>query len=130
VIRLAVVDDQPLLRAGLTALIEHTDDLELVGEGCDGLEAVELARRVRPDVMLMDVHMPRVDGIAATRSIVADPECIGIRVVVLTTCDADEYVYAALRAGLAASCSRMPPPRSSWRPSGRSRRETHCLPRR
>ena len=98
-IRVAVVDDQPLVRAGLRALIENDDDLDLVGEGCDGLDAVELARTGRPDVMLMDVRMPRVDGIEATRRIVADPGCAGVRVVVLTTFDADEYVYAALRAG-------------------------------
>ena len=98
-IRVAVVDDQPLVRAGLRALIENDDDLDLVGEGCNGLDAVELARTGRPDVVLMDVRMPRVDGIEATRRIVADPGCAGVKVVVLTTFDADEYVYAALRAG-------------------------------
>ena len=98
-IRVVIVDDQPLVRAGFAAVIAHVADLELVGEAGDGEAAVELARRARPDVVLMDVRMPKVDGIEATRRIVADPECSDVRVIVLTTFDVDEYVYGALRAG-------------------------------
>lgn len=98
-IRVAITDDQPLVRAGFAAVIGHVDDLELAGEAEDGEAAVELARRTHPDVMLMDIRMPGVDGIEATRRIVADPTCAMTRVIVLTTFDVDEYVYAALRAG-------------------------------
>jgi DNA-binding NarL/FixJ family response regulator len=99
VIRVAVADDQPLVRAGFGALVNHHPDLELVGEAADGEEAVDIARRERPDVLLMDVRMPRVDGIEATRRITSDPELEAVRVVILTTFDLDEYVYGALRAG-------------------------------
>ena len=98
-IRVAVADDQPLVRAGFGALVNHHADLELSGEAADGQEAIDLARRERPDVLLMDVRMPRVDGIEATRRITSDPELTGVRVVILTTFDLDEYVYGALRAG-------------------------------
>jgi DNA-binding NarL/FixJ family response regulator len=102
VIRVAIVDDQPLVRAGFGAVIAHVVDLELVGEAVDGVDAVALARRTRPDVVLMDVRMPKLDGIEATRRILADPACAGTRVIVLTTFDIDEYVYAALKAGASA----------------------------
>jgi DNA-binding NarL/FixJ family response regulator len=98
-IRVAVADDQPLVRTGFAAIVAHTNDLELVGEAGNGDEAVALARSQRPDVVLMDVRMPIVDGIEATRRITADPACAGVRVVILTTFDLDEYVYGALRAG-------------------------------
>ena len=98
-IRVAVADDQPLVRAGFGALVTHADDLELVGEAVDGEDACTLARTARPDVLLMDVRMPRLDGIAATRRITEDPGLADVRVVILTTFDLDEYVYAALRAG-------------------------------
>ena len=101
-IRVAIVDDQPLVLAGFAAVIAHVDDLELVGEATDGLSAVEMARRDRPDVVLMDIRMPKLDGIEATRRIVSDPACAGVRVIVLTTFDVDEYVYGALRAGASA----------------------------
>ncbi len=99
--RVALVDDQGLLRAGLRALLDAEEDLEVVGEAGDGDEAVALVRAQRPDVVLMDVRMPRVDGIEATRRIAADPELAGVRVVVLTTFEVDEYVFESLRAGAA-----------------------------
>jgi DNA-binding NarL/FixJ family response regulator len=99
VIRVAVADDQPLVRAGFGALVTHDPELVLVGEASDGEAAVELARVQRPDVLLMDVRMPRLDGIEATRRITGDPGLDGVRVLMLTTFDLDEYVYAALRAG-------------------------------
>jgi DNA-binding NarL/FixJ family response regulator len=99
VIRVAVADDQPLVRTGFGALVSHADDLELVGEAADGEAAADLARRERPDVMLMDVRMPRLDGIEATRRITADPALAGVRIVILTTFDLDEYVFGALQAG-------------------------------
>jgi DNA-binding NarL/FixJ family response regulator len=99
VILVAVADDQPLIRTGLRAMFASADDVTLVGEAADGREAVELARRHRPHVLLMDVRMPVMDGIEATRRITTDPATAGVRVVVLTTFDVDEYVYGALRAG-------------------------------
>ncbi|KAB1912427.1 Chemotaxis response regulator protein-glutamate methylesterase [Micromonospora noduli] len=98
-IRVLIVDDQDLVRLGLRALVESEDDLALAGEASDGLRAVELARRERPDVVLMDIRMPGIDGIEATRRIVADPDLTGTRVVVLTTFELDEYVFDALRHG-------------------------------
>jgi DNA-binding NarL/FixJ family response regulator len=98
-IRVAIADDQALVREGLKTLLRHDDGMECVGEAADGFEAVDLARSRNPDVVVMDVRMPRCDGIEATRRIVADPDCAGVRVLVLTTFDADENVYAALRAG-------------------------------
>lgn len=97
-IRVVLIDDQPLIRTGLRVLIADTPDLEVVGEAGDGAEAVELVRQLRPDVAIMDVRMPGTDGIEATRRIDADPES-KTRVLVLTTFDDDEYVYGALRAG-------------------------------
>ena len=98
-IRVAIADDQPLVRTGLVALLGHAKDIECVGEAADGAEAVDLARRALPDVMVMDVRMPRLDGIEATRRIVEDPACAGVRILILTTFDVDEHVYGALRAG-------------------------------
>jgi DNA-binding NarL/FixJ family response regulator len=98
-IRVGIADDQPLFRAGLAALLAHAAGVECVGEAADGTEATYLARTMRPDVMVMDVRMPRVDGIEATRRIVGDPASASVRVLMLTTFDIDEHVYAALRAG-------------------------------
>jgi len=96
-IRVLVVDDQALVRNGFRLILETRDDLEVVGEAEDGLEAMTLTRKLDPDVVLMDVRMPKVDGIEATRQIVASGS--RARILVLTTFDLDEYVYAAIRAG-------------------------------
>ena len=98
-IRVAVADDQPLVRAGFAAIVSRTPDLEIVGEASNGEDAVHLARSARPDVFLMDVRMPLLDGIEATRRIVGEPATDGVRVVMLTTFDIDDYVFGALRAG-------------------------------
>jgi DNA-binding NarL/FixJ family response regulator len=99
VIRVAVVDDQELVRSGFVVLLRASADIEVVGEAGDGVEAVELCRRTAPDVVLMDVRMPRMDGLEATRRIMADPRCASTHVLVLTTFDEDDLVHEALRAG-------------------------------
>jgi DNA-binding NarL/FixJ family response regulator len=99
-IRVLVVDDQEMVRAGFSALLDAQPDIEVVGEAGDGAEAVELAANLRPDVILMDVRMPVLDGLAATRRVLAAGPLDGApRVIMLTTFDLDDYVYAALRAG-------------------------------
>jgi len=98
-IRVVVADDQTVVRTGFRVMLELADDIVVVGEAVDGASAVELARVHRPDVVLMDIRMPVLDGIEATRRIVADPHLDGVRVVVLTTFDVDDYVHEALHAG-------------------------------
>ena len=109
-IRVLVADDQTLVRAGFRVLVESAPDLEVIGEAGDGVEAVELARRELPDVVLMDIRMPRLDGLEATRRIVALDQAEHVRVLVLTTFDLDEYVYAALRAGASGFLLKDTPP--------------------
>jgi DNA-binding NarL/FixJ family response regulator len=99
VIRVLVADDQAAVRAGFAALVSGEEDMEVAGEAGTGREAIDIARRVFPHVVLMDIRMPVLDGLEATRVICADPTLAGTRVLVLTTFDLDEYVYGALRAG-------------------------------
>jgi DNA-binding NarL/FixJ family response regulator len=99
VIRVLLADDQALVRAGFRALLDAQADIEVVGEAADGEEAVELAVGTLPDVVLMDIRMPKLDGLEATRKIAADERCSGVRVVILTTFELDEYVFEALRVG-------------------------------
>ncbi|HET9612250.1 MAG TPA: response regulator transcription factor [Acidimicrobiales bacterium] len=98
-LRVVVADDQPVVRAGFRSLLDLADDIEVVGEAADGDEAVAVARARRPDVVLMDIRMPAVDGLEATRRIVGDQHLDGVRVLVLTTFELDEYVFESLRAG-------------------------------
>jgi CheY-like chemotaxis protein len=98
-IRVLIADDQALVRGGFRALLDARDDIEVAGEAATGAEAVDLARSLRPDVVLMDVRMPGRDGLEATRQIAADPGLAGVRVIILTTFELDEYLFDALRYG-------------------------------
>jgi DNA-binding NarL/FixJ family response regulator len=98
-IRVAIADDQPLVRAGFATMVSYADDLDLVGEADNGADAVVIAKRLRPDVFLMDIRMPGLDGLEATRRITGDPALTGTRIIMLTTFDLDDYVYEALRSG-------------------------------
>jgi len=98
-IRIVLADDQALIRVGLRALAEAETDIEVVGEAADGRQALQVVRATHPDVVVMDIRMPVMDGLEATRQIAADPTLSEVRVLVLTTFELDEYVFEALRAG-------------------------------
>lgn len=98
-IRVVIADDQALVRAGFRVLIESAPDIELVAEAANGAEAIDSARRERPDVVLMDIRMPGLDGLEATREIASDTSLAATHVLILTTFEADEYVFEALRVG-------------------------------
>jgi DNA-binding NarL/FixJ family response regulator len=98
-IRVLLADDQTLVRSGFRELLARTEDIEVIGEASDGTEAVARARAERPDVVLMDIRMPGMDGLVATRTIAADRRLSAVRVIMLTTFDLDEYVFEALHAG-------------------------------
>ena len=109
-IRVGIADDQPMIRNGFRLQVQYAEDLELVGEASTGEQAVALAKAHRPDVLLMDIRMPVLDGLAATKRITRDPSLAGVRVIVLTTFDLDEYVYGALRAGASGFLLEDSPP--------------------
>jgi DNA-binding NarL/FixJ family response regulator len=106
IIRVVLADDQVLIRSGFRVLIDSADDLEVVGEAATGDDAVRLARSTRADVVLMDIRMPGIDGIAATREITGDDDLAGVKVVVLTTFEIDAYVIEAVRAGASGFLSK------------------------
>jgi len=108
-IRVAVVDDQALVRGGFAMVLGHQDDIEVVAEAGTGVEAIEAARTYRPDVVLMDIRMPEMDGLEATTRIIEESDW-PVRVLILTTFDPDEYVYKALRAGASAFVLKDIPP--------------------
>jgi DNA-binding NarL/FixJ family response regulator len=109
-IRVLIADDQALVRAGFRMILDAEDDLEVVGEAVDGLEAVAMSRELRPDVVLMDIRMPQLDGIEATRKVAALEGAGPVRVLMLTTFDLNEYVYEALRAGASGFLLKDVPP--------------------
>jgi DNA-binding NarL/FixJ family response regulator len=109
-VRVLIADDQALVRAGFKMILDAEDDLEVVGEAADGLEAVALARRLKPDIVLMDIRMPELDGIEATRRVVGLEGDPPVRVLMLTTFDLNEYVYEALRAGASGFLLKDVPP--------------------
>ncbi|MCB0955872.1 MAG: response regulator transcription factor [Ilumatobacter sp.] len=108
-IRVAVVDDQALVRRGFAMVLGHEADIDVVAEGANGREAIEAARRHRPDVVLMDIRMPEMDGLAATAAILAEADW-PVKVIILTTFDPDEYVYRALQAGASGFILKDIPP--------------------
>jgi len=109
-IRVLVADDQALVRGSFRLLVDTAPDLEVIGEAATGAEAVEIATSARPDVLLMDIRMPVMDGIEATRQITGSPQTADVRILILTTFDLDEYVYAALRAGASGFLLKDTPP--------------------
>ena len=109
-IRVLVADDQALVRGSFRLLVDTDPGLQVIGEAATGAEAIEIATRDKPDVLLMDIRMPVMDGIAATRQITASEQTAGVRVLILTTFDLDDYVYAALRAGASGFLLKDTPP--------------------
>ena len=121
-LRVLVADDEAITRRGLRLILEHADGVSVVGEAADGAEAVRLTRELGPDIVLMDIRMPRMDGLAATERVVR----LGARVLVLTTYDVDENLYRAFRAGASGFLLRPPTPRTSSTPCGSSPAGTPC----
>jgi DNA-binding NarL/FixJ family response regulator len=109
-ITVLIADDQALVRGGLRLIVNTQTDLQVVGEASDGREAVELARRLRPDIVLMDIRMPHLDGLEATRQLSSDQALAATRLLILTTFDLDAYVYEALRAGASGFLLKDAPP--------------------
>ena len=109
-IRVGIVDDEALMRAGLRGILSSADDLEVVGEAGDGADVPELVRETRPDVLVMDIRMPRVDGIEATRRLIADAGTSAPRILVLTTFQLDQHVFAAIEAGASGFLLKDTPP--------------------
>lgn len=109
-IRVVLVDDQALLRGSLVRLVDAEPDLVVAGEAADGVEALEVLRANRPDVVLLDIRMPRLDGLAVARRVCADPDLVGTRVVMLSMFELDDYVYAALKAGASGFLLKDAPP--------------------
>jgi DNA-binding NarL/FixJ family response regulator len=109
-ITVLLADDQALIRGGLRLIVNTQDDMQVVGEASDGREAIELARRLRPDVVLMDIRMPHLDGLEATRQLSSDQTVAATRLLILTTFDLDAYVYEALRAGASGFLLKDAPP--------------------
>lgn len=107
--RVLIADDQQLVRAGLRMILEHEQDIEVTGEAGDGFETLDMARRLRPDVLLMDIRMPRMDGLEATRKLLAQPG-VSTRVLILTTFERDDYVYEAIRSGASGFLLKTAPP--------------------
>ena len=127
-IRVLIVDDDDLMRAGLRGVLTTDDAIEVVGEAGDGRDAVYRTRLLSPDVVLMDVRMPDLDGISATRELLAAfPD---VKVVILTTFEQDDYIFGALSAGASGFLLKRTRPRSSWRPCIRSPPATRSSPRR
>ena len=125
-ISVVIADDQALVRGGFAVMVEAASDMKVVGEAADGAEAVALVREHHPDVVLMDIRMPLLDGIEATRAVTTDPDTAVARVLMLTTFDLDDYVYRALRAGASGFLLRTPPLRSCWRRSASWPPATPC----
>jgi DNA-binding NarL/FixJ family response regulator len=109
-IRILIADDQALVRAGFKMILDAEEDLDVIGEAIDGSQAVDMARRMKPDVVLMDIRMPELDGIEATRRVLAQAGDHAVRVLMLTTFDLNEYVYEALRAGASGFLLKDVPP--------------------
>ncbi|GGQ22600.1 hypothetical protein GCM10010279_33230 [Streptomyces mutabilis] len=125
-IRVLLADDQSLVRAGFRALLDAQPDIEVAAEAADGEEAVRVISELRPDVVLMDIRMPLLDGLSATRRITGDDALRDVKVVMLTTFELDEYVFEAIRSGSRVSWSRTPSPRNCCAPCGRWSPVTHC----
>ncbi len=129
-IRVLLADDQALLRSAFRVLVDSEPDMEVVGEASDGAEAVRLAREHLPDVVLMDIRMPGTDGLAATREISADPALDGVRVVILTTFEVDDYVVQSLRAGASGFLGKGAEPGEMLGAVRIAAGERRCCPRR